>query len=128
MHMAAPTACPMGFYCPSNTYFSGLGIYYDAIACPVGTYNAFTAKATLSDCLPCPPGKYCSKIGLSAAEGDCAAGYYCASGSPDPKPSTGPTYGPCPAGYYCGVGTITPTACLAGTYSPALFMKTGSYC
>jgi len=75
--MTAPLACPAGYYCPANSYFTGGGFYYEAIPCPAGTYNAFTSKSTLADCVACDPGKYCANDALIAVQGSCAAGYYC---------------------------------------------------
>ena len=58
--------CPAGYYCPvGTTYPEG---------CPVGTYSEVTGLSDVSECLPCPPGRYCIEIaftgGLTAAECD----------------------------------------------------------
>ena len=39
----------------------------------------------ISDCQPCPPGKYC-EIGSKAFTGYCDAGYVCTGGAPSAKP------------------------------------------
>lgn len=43
--------CPAGYYCPLGSD--------SPIACPPGTYNPSTLGQSLSNCLPCPAGKYC---------------------------------------------------------------------
>ena len=94
----------------------------------MGTYNSLTGKSQLSDCLACPAGKYCSKIGLSADEGNCDAGYFCLSGSPSQRPNAAVNYGPCPAGKFCVAGTSVPADCLAGTFSAMTLLSANTYC
>ena len=45
--------CPNGFYCPNGTKFA------NEFGCPNGTYGNGTNLVRASQCLPCPPGKYC---------------------------------------------------------------------
>jgi hypothetical protein len=118
--MTATQPCPVGYYCPSNSYFTGLSIYYEKILCPMGTYNDLQSKTQLSDCKPCTAGSYCGAEGLTAVSGTCSAGYFCATNAIYAAPAfthASGNYGLCPVGYYCGASTSTPTACLAGTYS-----------
>ena len=57
--------------------------------------------------------------GASAATGFCAAGYYCTSGSSNPRPlSSGQGGGKCTMGYTCASGSSAPVACSAGKYCP----------
>ena len=60
--------CPPGHYCPSGTNSS------TQYPCPLGTYRPDEYGTQVSDCLPCPCGKYCGNIGLSAPTGDCNQG------------------------------------------------------
>ena len=45
--------CPNGFYCPNGTRFA------TEYGCPNGTYGNGTTLDSASQCLSCPPGKYC---------------------------------------------------------------------
>jgi hypothetical protein len=112
--------CPAGYYCESKATQDSNSLYYEARPCPVGTYNAFESKSSLSDCVACDAGQYCDEEAMTAPKGDCAAGYFCTTGSPFEKPAfddAGGNYGMCPTGHHCAANTETPTACLAGTYS-----------
>jgi len=112
--------CPYGYYCPSLTWFSTRLLTYDALACPVGTYNNLEGRASENDCSDCTTGKYCPVQGAKDPAGDCAAGYFCLTKSPYEKPpidDPGKKYGICPTGKYCGTGTGTPANCKVGTYS-----------
>lgn len=42
--------------------------------CPRGYYNPDPMTQSLDSCLPCPPGHYCGKEGLTAASGRCDPG------------------------------------------------------
>ena len=99
--------------------------------CPIGTYNALTARTTLTDCLACPAGKACERLGLSDTSTlpDCAAGYFCKSGAISRYPDqNGSTSGPCPVGHYCEVGTTDPEPCPAGTWSNQERATSADYC
>ena len=111
--------CPKGKYCPENT-----GTPLD---CPKGTYNAFFGKQSLSECVPCEPGKYCPTSGLEVPYGNCSEGWYCKRGAWSNKPndignftndtcycSNKSTGGQCQKGYYCPVGSENPRACDPG--------------
>ena len=108
--------CPTGYYCPVNTTSA------NANPCPIGTYNPFLNANSLSQCILCDPGYYCSGTGLSAKTGQCNAGYYCTLGSPtNTPPSTLPgapaNHGnTCPLGNYCPLGSAMPILCPGGTY------------
>jgi len=81
--------------------------------CPRGTYAgpyvggvAPTGKIKQSECIQCPAGKACPEEAMSidtTALPDCAAGYFCISGSYSRYPTVASPgkYGPCPAGYFC---------------------------
>ena len=114
--------CPKGFYCPTQTsiidssiacpagYFCPTGTKnMNDNPCPLGTYNPRLYATSSSDCLACPPGKYCDSPGRISPTGDCDAGYYCTLSSPTKTPINTPavpvTYGDkCKAGYYCPLG------------------------
>ncbi|MGH0137990.1 UNVERIFIED_CONTAM: hypothetical protein FKN15_065321 [Acipenser sinensis] len=117
--------CPQGHYCPQGTRFA------TQYGCPVGTFNPRMRVQDVSGCLPCPPGKYCSAIGLAEPTGDCSAGFWCKQGAQTRVPSDGlsgrtcsPGHdcpsgqaGPCPVGHFCPRGTATPQPCPVGTFS-----------
>ena len=85
---------------------------------------------SLSDCYPCPPGKYCDTAGIASPSGDCSAGYYCPEGSS----SSTPLQYRCSSGYKCPGGTGEPIPCDPGTYqdssgqSSCLACPPGYYC
>ena len=89
--------------------------------------NRYYAKAE-SECMPCPPGKYC-ETGSKAFTGYCNAGYVCVGGAATINPTgtfvkTDTTYadtnnGPCPVGHYCSRGSSFPVPCEPGQYQPA---------
>ena len=93
------TPCPTGYYCPSGQK--------DPIICVQGTYNPTTHATVATDCLECPPGKWCGSEGLAAPSGDCDAGYFCSRRVIEKAPAeqdtaaTPPRWGPCPLGHYC---------------------------
>lgn len=107
-----PEPCPSGYYCPLLTKYS------TEFPCPNGTYNSFTNKETVADCLDCDAGKYCDVPGLSAPAGDCAPGYYCIGKATIANPTDGTTGDICPAGTYCVAGSSFYEDCPRGTYSP----------
>ena len=45
--------CPVGFFCPNNTMFA------TQFGCPNGSYGNGLKLTQPSQCLACPPGKYC---------------------------------------------------------------------
>ncbi|EGD79005.1 hypothetical protein PTSG_01976 [Salpingoeca rosetta] len=103
-----PEPCPLTYFCEAGT-----GLYNKQL-CANGTYGAATGYAQASDCVPCPPGKYCN---LGVVEGNCHAGYICLSSSTTPQPSgdDADVGSPCPAGYVCPEGTLSPQLCPNGT-------------
>jgi hypothetical protein len=52
--------CPAGYYCPIGSYV--------ATACPTGTYNEFTIKKSLNDCLSCPIDSYNDLTGQTGCQ------------------------------------------------------------
>lgn len=130
--------CPQGAYCPLGSATPTL--------CPPGTFNNFTGLETETQCVSCPPGRYCETPGLFLPTGDCFAGYYCIGGSQNATQfasppgffsltgATAPTPCPleqfnlhptqdqcvdCPAGFYCGSSaTVQPLVCPTGSYCP----------
>ncbi|XP_041098352.1 SCO-spondin [Polyodon spathula] len=103
--------CPQGHYCPQGTRFA------TQYGCPVGTFNPRVRVQDVSGCLPCPPGKYCSAIGLAEPTGDCLAGFWCKQGAQTRVPSDGLSGGTCSPGHYCPSGTPSPVPCPLGTVS-----------
>mmetsp|Transcript_25097 Transcript_25097/g.27849 ORF Transcript_25097/g.27849 Transcript_25097/m.27849 type:complete len:558 (+) Transcript_25097:3592-5265(+) len=129
--MIASIPCPAGFYCESYDSQTGIPKYYEATACPVGTYNSIESKTTLADCIACDAGKFCDEEGLSAVKADCAAGFYCTTGSPFEKPAiddVSNNYGRCPTGHHCATATSTPTPCVAGKYSAMTKLADDTHC
>ena len=120
--------CPRGYYCPLNS--SGLTLPTECPArsycpegtnnaqnyCPAGTYSEKTGLQAKDQCMPCPSGSYCRE---GEIKGECAAGYFCRSGSNEEEPDSYTNTGsgsPCPEGNYCLVGTIIPTPCPEGKF------------
>jgi hypothetical protein len=123
----APTvelnSCPSGFYCPQAVAAP--------IACPAGTFNAFTGANQFSNCSVCTVGHWCG-AGVSAPSGLCPAGYWCPANTSTSTPTTvcpPATYrsavgaevsaacAACPAGYYCpSYGISVPLPCPKGSY------------
>ena len=86
--------CPAGNYCPTGST--------SGTACAAGTYQPNQGAAASSECLACPPGKYCSATGLSTSSGTCTVGFYWEGGSTSPSPATAV----CSIGYYCPAGSV----------------------
>lgn len=115
-----PVTCPRGFYCPKSTEYGsqypcpggfyinvegakvlgeckscGLGNYCfegatEPLKCPPRYYNAY--NNTADQCLECPAGRYCPKLGTREPS-KCPPGKY------SDKKSSKCTY--CPVGTYC---------------------------
>lgn len=115
--------CPMGHYCPIGT-----GSMYE-YPCDKGFYNGATGTQSVSDCVPCDPGKYCVSAGLSAPTADCAGGWYCVWGAWSDQPfdiaaynesysdcfcPNNKTGGQCQPGQFCPPGSVQPTPCTTG--------------
>ena len=82
---------------------------------------------------------YCAYPNATTETGPCDPGYYCRSGSNQPKPESGHTgdAAPCPVGKYCPLNTTEPLLCQKGRYSNKTHLKLptdcdlctpGSYC
>lgn len=114
--------CPVGKYCPAGASA--------ATSCPAGKYQPNQGAASLSDCLACPPGYYCSSIGRSSPNGQCTAGFYCEGGNTSPTPATAV----CASGYYCPTGSVQQILCDETDYQSSTQQgacstcATGSYC
>ncbi|KAM9734328.1 uncharacterized protein ACNS7B_016072 [Menidia menidia] len=105
-----PVTCPVGHFCPAGTALPQ--------PCPLGTFSNQTGAHSLSDCMSCPPGLYCSSYGASKPEGPCLQGYFCQGGAiqPTPERSDGfPKNGPCPVGHFCPRGILSPILCPIGS-------------
>ncbi|OAF66035.1 hypothetical protein A3Q56_06248, partial [Intoshia linei] len=103
--------CPTGYYCPKNTQ------YAYQYPCPSKTFNKFTVKKIISDCLPCTKGQFCAGEGLSTPSGICKAGWWCKQGSDTATPTDIVNMGgECTAGHYCPVGSFELNKCTAGYY------------
>lgn len=108
--------CPVGHYCDAGAT--------TATACLAGTYLPTVGGASISDCIECPAGFYCSTDGLHYAT-QCPSRSYCPAGSS--------SLTACPAGSYCTVESSVPTDCPAGYYCPdesdaPITCPDGSYC
>nr|XP_032658237.1 neurogenic locus notch homolog protein 3-like [Chelonoidis abingdonii] len=111
------TDCPEGYYCPRNTEFA------TQYPCPPGTYSEQLNTRDASKCQLCPPGKVCSKSGLTSPDGPCTPGWFCPPGSASGEPiSLGSEASPhgsfrlCQAGTYCPGGSSLPIPCTPGSY------------
>ncbi|XP_047578777.1 sushi, von Willebrand factor type A, EGF and pentraxin domain-containing protein 1-like [Lutra lutra] len=120
--------CPPGFFCPRGTGFP--------VPCLPGFYSSAPGLASEDQCLPGPPGHYCSHPGLShAMEAElCDAGYIYLGGSAVPSPSDGTHGYRCPPGSHCPPGAQSEQPCEPGTFSPLPGADTclpcpgGTYC
>lgn len=122
--------CLPGYYCPNGTKSNA------SYACPPGTYNPSYYGASVSACIDCPGGMYCSGSANVATTGKCSNGYYCPLHCHDSHCArdtclvdfgfTTTIYQPdwkggaCPVGHYCNgtttTGPIVPTICPDGMY------------
>ena len=105
--------CPVNYYCPKNTS--------TPLSCPSGFFTNDKINIDLTDCDPCPPGKFC----VDDADGnramlDCSEGFICTGGSNTPVPeySSGMGY-VCPAGFFCNAGDKYENPCNEGTFQQA---------
>ncbi|XP_013391352.1 uncharacterized protein LOC106159584 [Lingula anatina] len=105
--------CPIGNYCPEGSVWPE--------PCPSGTLASSAGNVNVSDCDPCPAGRYCtpesSQNGLTPP---CDPGYVCLGGADNGQPNDGVMGYICPQGNYCPAGTITPQNCSMGTYAPVV--------
>ena len=122
-----PLPCLQGFYCPAGTG-------KDLKPCPRGTLGLEPRYQSISDCQPCPSGKYCQFENATTFTGNCQPGHWCGYGVDRPSPlgkvildnTTGICYndsetgygGVCPVGHFCKEGAQTPEVCPIGTYGP----------
>jgi len=132
-----PVACTRGSYCstPTKTFDATLAatkansadVETLKIDCPAGTFNSDELAASPSDCLKCPPGKWCEG-GKQSFSGLCDKGYVCTGGQATATPSgiflftdyADNRSGRCPIGHYCPTGSSFPVPCPAGTYQDTL--------
>ena len=111
------TQCERGYYCVSGV----------RSACPAGKYRASAGASSLSDCLACTAGYYCSLASSVATETRCGlTSVYCPAESAAPtavqpgfystggSSSTRSDETQCERGYYCVSGERF--ACPAGRY------------
>eukprot|EP01012_Entosiphon_sulcatum_P020572 TRINITY_DN2549_c0_g1_i18.p1 TRINITY_DN2549_c0_g1~~TRINITY_DN2549_c0_g1_i18.p1 ORF type:complete len:7257 (+),score=712.60 TRINITY_DN2549_c0_g1_i18:702-21773(+) len=96
--------CPKGHYCPKGSTFPQV--------CPLSAMYSGLGAKSLSDCLPCSAGHYCSELGMGNYTGDCVGGYYCPVG----QNVSAPTLFGCPVGHYCPQASPHPYVCADGTY------------
>jgi len=104
------------------------------VQCPVGTFSNDVNLKEVSECAPCPPGKYCPIGTTDPSSNNCNAGSYCVKGSSEQGPTTNTHQigteinGLCPEGYYCEAGTVSPTPCPLGKYNPNTGGSSSSSC
>mmetsp|Transcript_13452 Transcript_13452/g.20357 ORF Transcript_13452/g.20357 Transcript_13452/m.20357 type:complete len:4776 (+) Transcript_13452:55-14382(+) len=115
-----PIPCPEGHYCIIGTV--------DPEPCPKGTYNPNKGLIKITQCLPCPPGKYCDTLGQVQPSGDCDAGYYCIENAFTAAPQGPPTGGLCPRGGFCPKGSSGPSSCAPGTFNNFTGAKSQADC
>ncbi|XP_077422977.1 uncharacterized protein LOC144052618 isoform X3 [Vanacampus margaritifer] len=70
--------CPPGHFCPWGSK--------SPKPCLGGSFLPEPGASSLSQCRPCPPGKYCLGPGASQPTGLCSAGFFCTLGSESPTP------------------------------------------
>lgn len=95
-----PKDCPNNYYCPDAS---------KKLVCPPGTFRDTYPTQTVDDCLPCPPGTYCSGNGNNVMP--CNPGTYS-----DKNGSVNCLS--CPTGSYCQFGSVMPQICETGTVAP----------
>uniref|UniRef100_A0A8C8VT86 Predicted gene 9195 n=2 Tax=Peromyscus maniculatus bairdii TaxID=230844 RepID=A0A8C8VT86_PERMB len=103
--------CPRGYYCPVGT---AKAMHH---SCPVGTYGPQKGLTSITECQLCPAGKFCSRAGITAPTGVCAAGHWCKAGASRKDPTDGAGGLRCPPGHYCLEGAPVPAPCPPGTWS-----------
>ena len=132
------TQCPAGFMCPAGT-----GSKF-SLPCPLGQWRPNSGEI---DCLECPAGNICDKLGISLRPNDvgetwekmvtCPAKYYCYAGAckivptdksliPDPtnlEPNCKDRIFECRSGYFCPAGSQEPQQCAAGTFSDRILLE-----
>ena len=97
--------CPVGHFCKNeidnfNTF--------EAIRCPLGTYNPSTHGKDETACRPCKAGYACTSDEIII----CNPGSYC----PNNEIISSPSGKICPASHFCPEGTADPIPCELGTY------------
>ena len=135
-----PLECPAGYYCSNGTTFA------TQHACPVGTFNNFTHRTSLSQCVPCRPGYYCESEGLTEPTGLCTGGYFCGGGSSVSTPHESDMFHVsyvgetcvsvnmsnlndiCPPGHYCPEGSPSPVQCPPGTNTSSIGLVSVGQC
>ena len=103
-----PTLCDAGYYCPTGTS--------NKIDCSEGTYNPLQGRWESTQCISCPPGKYCEGTANTAPDGDCNGGYYCTQGAVKADPDNSAQGAVCPKGHFCPAGSVEPVKCTPGKY------------
>ena len=109
--------CAVDQYCQA-------GVPYD---CDSGTYSLARGLTKQSECIECPPGKYCPSRSVGIT--DCTAGYFC-PGNMDKAPNDA-SYGTayeCTAGHYCPTGSPQEVKCPPGSYSNAVLQTECTPC
>ncbi|XP_072885876.1 uncharacterized protein [Hemitrygon akajei] len=112
--------CTAGGYCPVGSAFP--------IPCPMGTFSNTSGLRSSKECLPCPPGLYCSGLTTQAPTGPCRPGYFCTGGA------SSPTQHGTKEGHYSRVEAESPVPCPLGTFQSAslqsscLTCSQGRYC
>ena len=113
------TLCPFDHYCQAGTQTK----------CATATYSLIGGLTKPTECIECPPGKYCTANSVDIK--DCPSGYFC-PGKLDAAP-TGST-NQCAIGEYCPGGTAVALKCEPGTYQDTVGQGSckpcpaGSYC
>ena len=117
----SPQSCPKGYYCLEGN--SSSTVQGRSQVCPLGTYGASKNLKKPTECLPCPPGKYCDGSVIGNYTGLCNAGFWCKLGAISPNPSAQECpdgncqFGPCPkGGYFCPQGSSSYQPCPPGHF------------
>lgn len=105
--------CPRGKFCIQGTETPE--------NCPPGTFSNVTGLRGKNECLPCTPGMFCDRPGLTKPYGRCSSRYYCKGGALVPTPNDTITGGRCTTGHYCPIGSSTPLPCEVSWIKPAAF-------
>ncbi|XP_062894520.1 uncharacterized protein LOC134340877 [Mobula hypostoma] len=100
--------CTAGGYCPVGSAFP--------VPCPMGTFSNTSGLRSSKECLPCPPGLYCSGLTTRAPTGPCRPGYFCTGGA------SSPTQHSTKEGHYSRVGAESPEPCPLGTFQSGHYL------
>ncbi|SPQ96663.1 unnamed protein product (mitochondrion) [Plasmodiophora brassicae] len=120
--LASYLPCLPGHFCPGSTIST-------ENPCPAGRYSPSTQLTSASQCLPCPPGKYCAGTANTAPTAPCAPGFACFGGASAATPADNVTGQACAPGAFCPSGSTRALPCPAGSYcATSQLTNTSGFC